>query len=354
MRRLPIYFLIDVSESMVGEPIQQVEEGLGMIVKELKTDPYALETVYISVIVFAGKARTVVPLTDIISFYPPKMPIGGGTSLGTGLQHLVQEMDVNIQKTTMERKGDWKPIVFLFTDGAPTDDASNALKVWKAKWASRSNMVAVSFGRDTDMGILNQLTETVLTFNNTDTASYKQFFKWITASIQASSQSVSMYSKDEIQLAKRDDAVVEKYEPGQAEGSSQQSGKVDTNVATFIGKCQSTHKPYLIKYQRLTESKEMFNLKFDSSGYRLAGAYPVGNDYFELSDGSAQQNTVNTDELMGFPACPSCGNQFGFSLCACGGIFCIGRTGINKCPWCHRESDFQFGEGSADVRRTRG
>lgn len=44
MRRLPIYFLVDVSESMVGEPIQQVENGMRQIVQELRTDPYALET----------------------------------------------------------------------------------------------------------------------------------------------------------------------------------------------------------------------------------------------------------------------------------------------------------------------
>ena len=39
MRRLPIYFLIDVSESMAGEPIQQVEEGLSTIIQTLKKDP---------------------------------------------------------------------------------------------------------------------------------------------------------------------------------------------------------------------------------------------------------------------------------------------------------------------------
>lgn len=39
MRRLPVYFLIDVSESMVGEPIQQVEEGLGQIIQALKQIP---------------------------------------------------------------------------------------------------------------------------------------------------------------------------------------------------------------------------------------------------------------------------------------------------------------------------
>ena len=53
MRRLPVYFLVDVSESMVGEPIQQVENGMRQIVQELRTDPYALETAFISVIAFA-------------------------------------------------------------------------------------------------------------------------------------------------------------------------------------------------------------------------------------------------------------------------------------------------------------
>ena len=46
MRRLPIYFLIDVSESMVGEPIEEVQNGIRTIIQELRFDPYALETVY--------------------------------------------------------------------------------------------------------------------------------------------------------------------------------------------------------------------------------------------------------------------------------------------------------------------
>ena len=49
MRRLPIYFLVDVSESMAGEPILQVQDGMRMIVQELRTDPYALgNSIYIS------------------------------------------------------------------------------------------------------------------------------------------------------------------------------------------------------------------------------------------------------------------------------------------------------------------
>ena len=70
MRRLPIYFLLDVSESMVGEPIEQMQNGIRTIIQELRTDPYALETVFVSVIVFAGKACTLIPLTELFKFSP--------------------------------------------------------------------------------------------------------------------------------------------------------------------------------------------------------------------------------------------------------------------------------------------
>jgi uncharacterized protein YegL len=54
MRRLPIFILLDVSESMVGDNLRQLQQGLDMLVRDLRTDPHALETVYLSAIVFAG------------------------------------------------------------------------------------------------------------------------------------------------------------------------------------------------------------------------------------------------------------------------------------------------------------
>lgn len=89
---------------MVGEPIEQVQEGIGGIIKELRTDPFALETVYVSIIVFAGKAQKITPLIELYNFYPPKLPIGGGTSLGNALIFLMNDFDSSLQKTTPEIK----------------------------------------------------------------------------------------------------------------------------------------------------------------------------------------------------------------------------------------------------------
>jgi len=40
MRRLPVFFVIDCSESMVGQPLQAVQEGVDFIMNSLRTDPY--------------------------------------------------------------------------------------------------------------------------------------------------------------------------------------------------------------------------------------------------------------------------------------------------------------------------
>ncbi|MCM0664582.1 TerY-C metal binding domain-containing protein [Flavobacterium tyrosinilyticum] len=350
MRRLPIYFLIDISESMVGEPIQQVEEGLATIIQALKTDPHALETVYVSIIVFAGQPKTLVPLQEIVSFYPPRFPIGSGTSLSKGLGHLMFELRNNIVKTTYEVKGDWKPIVFLFTDGVPTDDTQAAINEWKNNWQRTANLIAVSFGNETDTKLLGQLTENVLHFKNTNVQSYKEFFKWVTDSIKTSSISVENNSSG-FELAKLDGETLSKIDLTKEEPNKQY---VDDNYVVLSGKCQNTKRPYLMKYRKNIAPSIYAGIELASKNYKLVGAYQVDNNYFELADTSNFNTKVNTEELFGAPTCPCCGNQIAFAVCVCEKIHCIGDEQISTCPWCNNQGSYGYGEGGFDVNRTQG
>ena len=74
MRRLPIFFMLDCSESMVGDNFDKLQDALNTLTSTLKKDPNALENVYISVIAFAGIAKTIVNLVELPSFYLPKLP----------------------------------------------------------------------------------------------------------------------------------------------------------------------------------------------------------------------------------------------------------------------------------------
>lgn len=358
MRRLPIFFVIDVSESMIGEPINEVGKGMKAMIQSLRQDPYALDTAYISVIVFAGKSKTLVPLTDIISFYPPQFPVGGGTSLGAAIQHLIGEMDLKLVKNDGETKGDWKPIIFLFTDGVPTDETAAAVSDWETKYKNKVNLIAISIGANADVNLLNRLTEQVLLFDDTSPETYKEFFKWITASISTQSQKVENSSDDQFQLEKLDDNIAKKINLDKDNARF----RVDENFVVLHGKCQRTNAPYLIKFKRNVAFDEWADIIEEGYGgateraFSLAGAFaiPSPEDYAELSLENTGQAKINTAELAGNPSCPCCGNQFGFGSCACGGIHCIHGLGANRCPWCGQTSNYGFGGEDEDISRGLG
>lgn len=357
MRRLPIFFLVDVSESMVGETLYQLEEGIGAIVSALRKDPYALETAYLSVLVFAGKARTVVPLTEVIAFHPPELPIGGGTALGAGLTHLMNEIDRTVQTTTPDRKGDWRPIVFLLTDGHPTDETTQAVDRWNRDYRRRASLVAVSIGGTADHDLLERLTEAVVVFDDTAPDAFARFIHWISQSIQAQSRSVSAGQDGKVSLAKADPGLLAPVE--MAADLTPFTG-VDDRFAVFIGRCAKSRLPYVMKYERhmgrIETNDAVLAEMLRTRSYALTTAVPVKNSYFDLSDGAPTDQAVNSDDLVGQPACPHCQAPFGMAVCACGGIHCVDGDGEHRCPWCGKVGHYvgrEKGEGF-DIGRGRG
>ena len=199
MRRLPVYLVLDVSGSMHGEPIEAVRNGMQMLVSTLRQDPYALETAHLSVIVFDEKARQLVPLTELMSFQPPQINAGTTTSLGDALKVTMECIEREVRKTTPDRKGDWKPIVFLMTDGQPTDDWQKGLaEVRKIK---PGMVIACAARPQADTSILKQITEVVVSLDTADSSTISAFFKWVSASISTSSKKIDLAKSESTQLS---------------------------------------------------------------------------------------------------------------------------------------------------------
>lgn len=355
MRRLPIFFVVDVSESMVGDSLYQMENGIATIVKTLRADPYALETAWLSVIAFAGKPRTVTQLTELFAFHPPELPVGGGTGLGAALNHLMDEIDRTVRKTTHESKGDWKPIIFLLTDGRPTDDVSRALKRWNESYRARTSLIAISIGGGADKAILPQLTDDVLVFNDTAPDAYARFINWMSLSIQAQSRSVSAGEGNRVSLSKGDGDLL-----GGAGSHVAPFEDIDDRFAVFTGKCVKKSMPYVVKYERhmnrMQTSDDALSQMFMMRNYALVAAVPVKNSYFDLSAGEFSNQAVSSSDLIGQPTCPHCQAPFGMAVCSCGGIHCVEGDGMSTCPWCRKTAMYgscSDGEGF-DINRGRG
>jgi len=188
MRRLPVYLLIDTSGSMYGEPIESVKNGVQSLLSYLRQDPYALETAFLSIIEFNTEANQTVPLVDLMNFQPPDLKPSGTTALGGALSLLANKITEEVKLTTMEEKGDWQPLVFIFSDGGATDDLQKGIE--NLKKVKTGIIVACAAGQHASESELQKITESVVKLDNADANSISSFFKWVSASISTNSQKI--------------------------------------------------------------------------------------------------------------------------------------------------------------------
>lgn len=343
MRRLPVYLVIDVSESMVGENLRQMQEGMSRLVNQLRRDPYALESVYLSVIAFAGAAGTLAPLTELVSFYPPRLPIGSGTSIGTALNHLMDCLDKDIVRNTPEKKGDWKPLVYFMSDGSSTDDTTSALVRWKQCYAQRAKLINIGIGKYADLSTLSEISD--LTYR-LDDADIEQVYRALCESVADSilSQSRSLGVEAPVTLNK------EILESGAVSliKDQQQAVALDENYAIITGLCRKVKLPYLMKYERLD------HFAAGQGIFQYVGTYPAEKDYEDWSDHRANPNKIAASQLWGGGGCPHCGSPFGLCMCSCGQVFCSDGDGEVVCPGCNETIYMESGEGDFDITRSRG
>lgn len=197
-RRLPIYLLVDTSGSMTGEPIQAVNMGLQSLVHDLENDPQAAENAYLSVITFESKAQVVLPLTEVGSFKAPTLQTSGSTNLRDGLKLLCDCIDKEVRKNTAQQKGDYKPLVFLLTDGFPDSGWESAADEVKKK--RPGNIIACAAGPSADTNVLKRFSEVVVKLADTKPGTLGAFMKWVTQSAKVASASVEQKGDAPINL----------------------------------------------------------------------------------------------------------------------------------------------------------
>ena len=193
IRRLPVYLLLDCSGSMEGAPIEAVKRGVETFAQEVLSDTFASQTVVVGVITFGAKVEFVTNgLVPIEDFQPPDLVAGGLTPLGEALRLLQKSLDTDVKPGSKEEKGDWKPLVFILTDGMPTDEWQKPREeILNRQQRKVLNVITVGCGPHMNEQNLKAIA-TGPTFRMDDSeASFRAFFDWVSQSVISVSRSVS-------------------------------------------------------------------------------------------------------------------------------------------------------------------
>ena len=190
MRRLPVYFLLDTSGSMRGEPIQALNNALSGMINTLRSDAQALDSLWISIVTYDREVKEIVPLTELVSFQLPEIcEQSGPTFTGAGLAYIIEQVKKDVIKGSSTQKGDWKPLLFVFTDGKPSDMPLYREKIVEIKNLNFGAVVGCAAGPKADDVILKELTDNVVHLDSADSSTLKKFFKWVSETIEQGNKS---------------------------------------------------------------------------------------------------------------------------------------------------------------------
>jgi len=188
IRRLPIYLLLDCSGSMMGEAIVAVQQGVRSLLADLRRSPQAMETAALSVITFSNSATQVCPLTDLPAFQEPTLSASGSTAMGAALRLLEDAIGREVRQASPDCRGDYRPLVFILSDGCPSDEWEPAAdRIKRLKFA---NIIACAAGPGADTTCLKRITEIVVTLSNLEPSQFAAFFKWVSASVKVASTAI--------------------------------------------------------------------------------------------------------------------------------------------------------------------
>jgi uncharacterized protein YegL len=191
--RCPVVLLLDNSTSMIGAPLEALNEGLAQFKREILNDEIAQLRVEVAVVTF-GPVRLHQEFCTVDQMRIDPLILGGDTPMGQAIEYAIQLIEQRKQVYKTNGILYYRPWIFLITDGAPTDLWQEAArKVREGEDARRHLFFAVGI-QGADLRTLAQIAPPSRPPLRLDGLKFQELFHWLSASMtRVSAGKVSDY-----------------------------------------------------------------------------------------------------------------------------------------------------------------
>jgi uncharacterized protein YegL len=184
--RCPCVLLLDVSGSMRGEPLRQLNEGLRVFKDELSADSLAARRVEIAVVTF-GPVTVVTDFITADQYQPTELVPQGDTPMGAAIERSLDLIEARKQQYKTSGVQYYRPWVFLITDGGPTDSWRSAADKIRSREAEKKVSFFAVGVEGAHFDILSQIS--VREPLKLKELRFRDLFVWLSSSLSRVSQS---------------------------------------------------------------------------------------------------------------------------------------------------------------------
>jgi uncharacterized protein YegL len=185
--RCPCVLLLDVSGSMNGRPLQELNDGLTTFKDELASDALAVKSVEVGIVTF-GPVKIETAFTGAATFYPPTLQAQGDTPIGTAILQALSMIRDRKQDYKANGIAYYRPWVFLITDGEPTDSWQAAAEAVREGEASKQFAFFAIGVKGANMDVLRQISSAREPLS-LEGLQFREMFRWLSSSLRSVSRS---------------------------------------------------------------------------------------------------------------------------------------------------------------------
>ena len=322
-------FVLDVSGSMAGDRINELNKALHTFYNEMLSDVTKKESLEISLITFSDVVTIVQRPALLEDIVMPELETGGSTALVDGVMKAIEVVTERKEWYKQYAITYYRPWIILVTDGTPNpeqDIESLSKKIKEDIYEKRYNFLPIGVGEGVDMDVLEYIKGNIPPMK-LDSHGFSQFFRWLGASMGASIfDTTNLIDSNKLSAAKKNETIFISYKrqnkktvfriKTEIERATNESCWIDLDgiesdaqfanvIIEAINKCKVFLFMYSHEHQKIQDYDNDWTVREITFAQKKKKRIVFINidgspltDWFELMFGSKQQIDASSKTLM--------------------------------------------------------